>query len=127
MPRTPRQCSSLAFAHIASRANQRRMFKPRTLKFFAAIIATLMLLASPALVWPGYLDSPVGLIVAVPFLSIYLFHQIGLPGLLQHDGACGWGWCAPTVLGWVFLCVFWLFVIWLLAWGVARMTEHRNP
>ena len=102
------------------------MFKPRTLKFLAAIIAIILLLASTALAWPGYLDSPVGLIVAIPYLSIYLFHKIGVPGLLQNQGACGWGWCAPTDFGWVFLCVFWLLAVWLLAWGFARMTEHRD-
>jgi hypothetical protein len=31
----------------------------------------------------------------VPFISVYAIHSLGIPGLLQHDGACGWGWCAP--------------------------------
>ena len=102
------------------------MFKPRTLKILAAIVATLLLLASPALLWPGYLDSPMGLIVAVPFLSIYLFNAAGVPGLLQNHGACGWGWCAPTLFGWVFLGVFWLLVLWVVAWGLARMSTGSS-
>lgn len=102
------------------------MFQPRTFKFFAAIIATLLLLSSPALVWPGYLDSPVGLIVAVPYLSIYLFHQIGIPGLLENNGLCGWGWCAPTISGWVFLATFWCLMTWLLAWGLSSLTLHST-
>ena len=106
------------------------MLTPRTLRFFVALIGLFALLVSPALFWPGYLDSPAGLIVAVPFLSIYLFHQFGIPGLLEHNGACGWGWCAPTPFGWVFLCAFWLLLAWLLAWGLASLTRpagRHNP
>ena len=99
------------------------MLQPRTLKFFAAIIGIFLLLSSPALVWPSYLDSPAGLIVAVPYLSIYLFHKIGIPGLLEHNGLCGWGWCAPTVSGWVFLLTFWLLIAWLLAWGLSSLSK----
>ncbi len=102
------------------------MFLPRTLKFFAAIIATFLLLSLPALVWPGYLDSPVGLIVAVPYLSIYLFHKIGIPGLLLNNGLCGWGWCAPTLFGWVFLVTFWLLIVWLLAYGLSGRSSNSS-
>jgi hypothetical protein len=35
-------------------------------------------------------------LVMLPLLSIYLFHTLGIPGLLQHAGACGWGMCSPT-------------------------------
>lgn len=106
------------------------MLTPRTLRFFVALIGLFALLVSPAFFWPGYLDSPAGLIVAVPFLSVYLFHQFGIPGLLEHNGACGWGWCAPTPFGWVFLCAFWLLLAWLLAWGLASLTRpvgRHNP
>jgi hypothetical protein len=102
------------------------MLQLRTLKFLAVVIAFFVLLASPGLVWPGYLDSPAGLIVAIPFLSIYLFHSIGIPGLLENQGACGWGWCAPTLFGWGFLCAFWLLVAWLLAWGLSGLSRPSN-
>jgi hypothetical protein len=102
------------------------MFQPRTLKFFAAIVAMFLLLTLPALVWPRYLDSPVGIIVAVPYLSIYLFHKIGIPGLLEHNGLCGWGWCAPSTFGWIFLITFWLLIAWLLAWGTSILSHHSN-
>ncbi len=102
------------------------MLQPRTLKFFAAIIAIFLLLSLPAVLWSGYLDSPVGLIVAVPYLSIYLFHKIGIPGLLANNGLCGWGWCSPTIFGWVFLVTFWLLVAWLLAYGLSSLTHHSS-
>jgi hypothetical protein len=102
------------------------MFRQRTLQFLFASIAMLALLLLPAAWWPGYLDSPIGTIVAIPYLSIYLFHKIGIPGLLQNHGLCGWGWCAPTVFGWVFLCIVWLFIVWLLAWAAASLTGHEN-
>ena len=65
-------------------------------------------------------------LVMLPFLSIYLFHELGIPGLLQHGGRCGWGWCSPTAWGWVFLALFWLGVAWVLAWGLARLTARRR-
>ena len=102
------------------------MFQPRTLKFFAATVAMFLLLTLPALVWPSYLDSPVGLIVAIPYLSIYLFHKIGIPGLLENNGLCGWGWCAPSTFGWIFLFTFWLLIAWLLALGISSLSHHSN-
>jgi hypothetical protein len=102
------------------------MLQPRTLKFFAAIVAIFLLLSLPALAWPNYLDSPAGLIVAIPYLSIYLFHKVGIPGLLEHNGLCGWGWCAPTIFGWVFLFTFWLLIAWLIAWGISGLTHHSR-
>ena len=66
------------------------------------------------------------LLVLVPLLSIYLFHRLGVPGLLEHGGHCGWGWCAPTPYGWAFLAIFWLAVAALAAWGLARITMRRH-
>lgn len=97
------------------------MTRRRTVRVFAFIVAAYALLALPGLFWPAYLDTPAGLPVATTYLSIYLFHGIGVPGLLQNGGACGWGWCAPTVFGWVFLTAFWLGVAWLLARLIARI------
>lgn len=104
-------------------AIEAHMFQRRTFKFFVSLIGLFLVLASPALIWPDYLDSPLGLALAIPYLSIYLFDQIGIPGLLQNNGACGWGWCAPTAFGWVFLVTFWLSVTWLLAWGLSRLPQ----
>jgi hypothetical protein len=58
-------------------------------------------------------------------LSIYLFHHLGVPGLLEHKGQCGWGMCSPTAFGWTFLLVFWIGVAWLAAWGLACLTARR--
>jgi hypothetical protein len=61
----------------------------------------------------------------VPLLSVYFFHKVGVPGLLEHNGLCGWGWCSPTVLGWAFVAVFWVATVWLAAWGIAALA-NRN-
>ena len=100
------------------------MLQPRTLKFLAVFVLIYFVLLLPGLFWPEYLDSPVGLIAAIPFLSVYLFHKIGIPFLLQNNGACGWGWCAPTIFGWVFICLFWLLVLWLFAAFIANLTRR---
>ena len=100
------------------------MLAPRTLKILAVVLVLYGLLALPSFVWPAYADSPAGLFVLVPGLSIYLFHKAGIPGLLEHNGLCGWGWCAPTPFGWVFLVLFWLVAAWLLAWAIASLSSR---
>lgn len=76
----------------------------------------------PALFVDGYLDTPAGVLLLLPYLSVYGFHQIGVPGLLQNGGLCGWGWCAPTLAGWWFAAVFWL----LLLWGLVCVFVRRD-
>lgn len=96
--------------------------KPRgTLKVMAIIVAVYFAALLPALVWDGYLDSPVGVLVVFPYLSVYLFHALGVPGLLQQGGACGWGWCRPTLFGWVFIATFWLALAWVVARSFVRL------
>jgi len=98
------------------------MLQPRTLKILAALLAGYLVLLIPAYLGPSFLEAMSSYAVMVPFLSIYLFHKLGIPGLLEHGGACGWGWCALTAFGWTFLALFWIGIAWLVAWGLARLT-----
>lgn len=102
------------------------MLKPRTLKVLLLLLGAYGVLLLPALVWPTYLDSPAGILVLVPGLSVYVFHRVGIPGLLEHNGLCGWGWCSPTLFGWVFIVVFWLVIAWLIAWAIAALTSRLS-
>lgn len=98
----------------------------RTAKVFALLVLGYGLLCAPALFWPGWLDTPVGIVVAAPFLSVYLMSALGIPGLLQHGGACGWGWCAPSWLGWVAIVLVWSAVAWLCARAIAAAMGDRG-
>ena len=100
------------------------MLKPLTLKLLALFVVGYGLLLLPAVLWPEYFDSPAGLLLLVPYLSVLLFHQLGIPGLLEHNGLCGWGWCAPTAFGVIFMVVFWLTIAWALAWGLAVLLSR---
>lgn len=100
------------------------MFRPRTLKILALLLAGYGLVVVPAAVWPGYLDSRAGVLLAVPLFTVYLLHRAGVPGLLEHNGLCGWGWCSPTLLGWLLAAALWLGVAWLIAWGIASLTDR---
>jgi hypothetical protein len=102
------------------------MFQPRTLKILATLLTGYALLAVPAYWGPSDLETMSGYVVIVPLLSIYIFHKLGIPGLLEHNGACGWGWCSPTAFGWAFLSLFWIGVAWLIAWGLARLTARSR-
>lgn len=100
------------------------MRRTRPLLIFAALLAGSILLWMPAFFSPAYIDTLPGRIVAFPFISVYLFHMIGVPGLLVNNCACGWGWCAPTLFGWIFITVFWLLTAFLLALGIARLSSQ---
>src|SRR5688500_15662905 len=101
------------------------MLTLRTAKIFVGIWIAYALLSLPAWFGPAFLEGISSVIYFTPILTIYLFHWLGIPGLLQHNGHCGWGLCAPTVTGWVVLILFWVGVVWLVAWGIARLTSWR--
>ena len=95
----------------------------KILLILIAIFGALLLLA---VVSDKYLDTSLGGIYAVPFLSIYIFHNLGIPGLLHNNGACGWGWCTPTLWGWIFLILYWILFLWFIAWGIARFSNKKR-
>lgn len=101
------------------------MLQRRTLIVFAMLLIAYGMLLLPALLSHSYSDSFAGIFVRVPIISLYVFHQAGVSGLLEHNGLCGWGWCRPTLLGWSLAAVFWLVATWLVAWGVASLTRLR--
>ena len=102
------------------------MLERRTFTVLAALIAAYFLLAAPAYVGPAALSEYSALIVMPLILSLYGFDHLGMPGLLENDGLCGWGWCGPTAFGLLFLLVFWLAVAWLAAWLLARVLARRQ-
>jgi hypothetical protein len=99
-----------------------------TLKIFGLIVGSYLLLWLPAALWPdsGYLDTPFGWIAAIPVLSLYAFHAMGINGLLQNNGLCGWGWCAPSIVGWAFLATFWLAIAWLSAKALSGLRARSH-
>jgi hypothetical protein len=102
------------------------MLTRRTLQLLAIFLGIYALLWIPALFSTRYLDSPFGLIAAAPALSVYFFSMVGVPGLLRNGGACGWGWCPPTLFGWLFVGAIWLLLAWLVAWRIGRAFPARN-
>ncbi len=100
------------------------MFARRTLGILAALVGAYLLFLLAAYLGPSWLAEPARFAVLVPYLSLHAFHKLGVPGLLEHNGLCGWGWCSPTAFGWAFLAAFWIGVMWLVAWGLARLTAR---
>jgi hypothetical protein len=100
------------------------MLKPRTLKVLALMLLAGGLLWVIAALVASHTDSPVGFVLLAPLLAVYLFHKLGVPGLLEHDGLCGWGWCNPTIFGWVFAAGLLLLCAWLIAWFIASLTSR---
>ena len=102
------------------------MLERRTFAILGALVAAYFLLAAPAYVGPAALGEYSAVVVMPVMLSLHLFNRLGVPGLLENDGLCGWGWCGPTAFGLVFLALFWLAVAWLAAWGLARLFARRQ-
>lgn len=102
------------------------MLNLRTVKIFIGIWIAYAVLSLPAWFGPAFLEGISSVIYLTPILAVYIFHKFGIPGLLQHNGYCGWGICAPTVTGWVVLVTFWAGVAWLVAWGIARLTSRLS-
>lgn len=100
------------------------MLKPRTLKLLSFLVAAYVLLVIPGAIYPAYFESSAGYLVLVPYLSILVFHRFGIPGLLQNNGLCGWGWCSPTLFGWVFAAIVWLLLVWGIAWAITALTAR---
>lgn len=42
---------------------------------------------------------------------------------MWHMGGWGWGWMA---MGWIWMVLFWGAVIWLVVWGVKKVTEPHT-
>jgi len=98
----------------------------RTLNALLVIVGLYVTALLVALVWPKYMDSPVGILLVFPYLSVYLFHSLGVPGLLEHAGACSWGWCKPTWFGFAFIAVFWLGLALAVASVVTSLTSNAK-
>lgn len=45
---------------------------------------------------------------------------------MWHMGDWGWG-AGWMIVGWIWMVVFWGALIWLIVWGVKRLTEPRQP
>ena len=93
---------------------------------FVVIVMVHLLTVAAFLLWPSLLETPVGLLALVPFLGVYLLSMAGVPWLLANNGVCGWGWCAPSVFGWLVLAVLWLALMWGLAGALVWLGARRK-
>jgi len=100
------------------------MLKPLTLKILAGLLFAYALSSLPAWVGPSFLGEISIYVYMTPIFSIYFFHYIGVPGLLEHNGYYGWRVCSPTAWGWTFLVLFWVGIAWLVAWGIASLISR---
>ncbi|MBI4339550.1 MAG: SHOCT domain-containing protein [Chloroflexi bacterium] len=45
-------------------------------------------------------------------------------GNMWNMGNVGWGW---MLTGWIWMVVFWGAIIWLVVWGVNRLSQGQRP
>lgn len=94
------------------------MTKPYFLPIFSVLVllhVTLVLLMSTE--WAVHAVWFTNVVSATLFLPLLLFKTIGLPVFGHSEG---FGWAPFTILGWVFLCLFWATVY----WGVAALANR---
>lgn len=58
----------------------------------------------PCVAWTSYCTSVVEPMLMPPWVIANMVHTLGVPGILTHEGFCGWGRCEPTLMGWVAGC-----------------------
>ncbi|WP_144778115.1 hypothetical protein [Marinobacter maritimus] len=75
---------------------------------------------------PAWLSSPYAVLGLIQVMPVYMLDGAGVPWLLQNNGHCGWGWCSPTVFGYIVLVIFWVVVAWLLAWFISYLARRSN-
>lgn len=98
----------------------------RALVYLFVMVGLYLIALAPSLVWPAYLDSPMRVLVIAPFVVAQVLHGLGLPGLLEADGLCGWGWCNPSPVGWLLAAFVLLAAAAALALALAWLTaRHR--
>lgn len=98
----------------------------RASKIFGVLLAAHVLLGISSYLSIPFLETIGGYAVLLPFFSAFLFHNAGVPGVLEHGGHCGWGWCSPTPLGWALIAIVWLAAYASLAWLIARLLSRRT-
>lgn len=99
---------------------------PNPWRIFAGIVGSYTLLLVLGTLFEDTLGAVALALVVVPYFSVLLMHKAGLPGVLEHDGLCGWGWCAPTPLGWVLTAALWLGLAWAVSLGIAKLLRARR-
>ena len=102
-----------------------RTMRVRTLAILAGLLLVYALLVVAVFRGPSWLEVPGAAAAFAPYLLALLLHKLGLPGVLEHNGLCGWGLCAPTPLGWLLAVALGLAALWLLAWALARLLKRR--
>jgi len=91
-------------------------------RFFAAVVVTYGSVWLAGWIWPAFGESFLGKLVAIPPFTVYLFEELGIPGLTDR-GRCDWMWCRPTILGIVITTLVWLLAAWWASLGIARLVQ----
>jgi hypothetical protein len=103
------------------------ILRRRTLKILAILVVAYMVLLLAAYLGPPSLAEASFYVVLIPYASLHVFTHIGVPGLLEHNGMCGWGWCSPTLFGWIFVAALWIGLACLAAWLLAKIITALTP
>lgn len=91
----------------------------------AGLVLIYVLLLLPLMIWPEYINTPLGLIAVLPMLTVYLLDAAGVPGLLSAS-SCNWGWCEPSMPGWLVMLVAAALMIVLLAMAISAFRRARS-
>ncbi|MBK1875219.1 hypothetical protein FE848_18565 [Marinobacter sp. 1-3A] len=103
------------------------MFERSTIKILLVFLTVYAGIWLPYIVLqgnlPASLSAPYALLGFAQAIPAYILNSVGISGLIQNDGYCGWGWCGPTVFGYVVLSAFWVLVAWFIAWLISNLTN----
>jgi hypothetical protein len=97
-----------------------------TVRILVVLLAVCALLFAVRAIAPTGSVEWLDYLMLAGYVSVLFAHQVGVPGVLEHNGLCGWGMCAPTPVGWAIAVVFWLFSLTLLSWLIAWLFTRNS-
>lgn len=86
-----------------------------TLRVWTALVLLYFIGAALATYFSGDTRELLAFAGLPPFMLAHLLHKARVPGMLEHGGLCGWGWCEPTLLGWIAAVALMALVLWPVA------------
>lgn len=108
--------------------------KVSKVKFCTVLLATIGVILLPQVVsmilnipLPSFLNAFYFLLFIVFSLPLDILNNFGVSGVIKNNGNCGWGWCGPTVIGYLMLAVFWMTTLSLIVRCYSYFQSSENP
>lgn len=102
-------------------------------KIFIVMVITISVIVIPqivSIIWhtplPSFLDAFYFLLFIVYSFPLFALNDIGVSGIITSNGNCGWGWCGPTMIGYLIITAFWIAALWIIACCISYFLKTKK-